>query len=76
MHGGMLAAAATAAAATTAAATIAAATATAAAADPAATLAGRPLVHGLDRAEGPRRPAEYLVLRIAPHADRRHSAAR
>ena len=38
--------------------------------------AGRPLVHRLDRAEGPRRPAEHLVLGIAPHADRRHSAAR
>ena len=39
------------------------------------TLAGRPLVHRLNRAEGPRRPAEHLILRIAPHTQRRHGAA-
>ena len=49
MHGGRLAA-------TTTTATTTAATAAA------ATLAGRTLVHGLDRAEGPRRPAEHLGL--------------
>ena len=59
MHGGMLAATTTTA---TTAATIAAGTATATAAATAATLAGRTLVHGLDRAEGPRRPAEHLGL--------------
>ena len=66
MHGGMLAATTTTA---TTAATIAAGTATATAAATAATLAGRTLVHGLNRAAGPRRPAEHLVVRIAPHAD-------
>ena len=69
----MLAATAAAAAAAAAATTTTVTTTTT---TTAISLTGRALVHHLDRAIGPRRPTEHLLLGVAPHADRRHGVWR